>query len=350
MAYANGSDVDLNGILAHIKSFGEDNGWVVDRFVQTDAGGDNDGADDRWLQLHSPQGGYHNLVSIIKNEDAPTRPFPKPILRIFGATGVNLDSPRFDSQPGSSLGPPGGRNNDSNSTLGTGQAVACTNGLRGLFTRYEIYGNAQYIHVMVEIIPGEFAHFGFGMANKQGDFAGGEYGYGTVWYYAQDITTISGGAYNLNNAAFMGSQNNFNAPNNSTGYFKVDVDGRTADWAHPREAVSPLLSCVQSNWRYSTGSRNPLSILRIRANEINGMAPLDPLLLAYQSRDQGCYIGQQVPDVRMVAMDYISPGESIMYGNDEYVCYPVKRKTGQADRPIGEVNSYIFGIAYKKVA
>lgn len=51
----------------------------------------------------------------------------------------------------------------------------------------------------------------------------------------------------------------------------------------------------------------------------------------------------------MVNMKNLVPGEAITIGTDEWVVFPVKKKGAALNGPQGEVNSWTFGYAYRKV-
>ena len=50
---------------------------------------------------------------------------------------------------------------------------------RGSYSAYHFFGTAQYAHCVVDLDGEYFIHFGIGTLNKQGEYIGGQYAYGT---------------------------------------------------------------------------------------------------------------------------------------------------------------------------
>lgn len=354
MGFQAGTATNVNDLLDQLRIFAVAQGWTIDRFIQTDSGGANNGADDMWLQLHSLQGGFHNLISTVENDDVNTSIYPKPWIRGFGATGVNLLSNLFSAQPGSSWSS-NGDTNDSVSALGAQEATFTTDALKGPFTGYNFFGNSQYLHCVVEITPGEYAHFGVGTTDKKGTWDGGEYGFGVSWKYTlSEIAADSSNAYDIDHHYFMGYRGtgSSNGRNGCSGYNKIDLNSRTDDWAR-METITPTSSrsIVTSNASPINNDRGLYQIQRnCPPNRINGVAPLDPFILTVAVRDEGTYICQQVPDMRFVNIETLTPGQSIFYGSDEFIVFPYKKKGAVVDlQQQGELNSWNMGVAYRKV-
>ena len=59
---------------------------------------------------------------------------------------------------------------------------------RGSYSAYHFFGTAQYAHCVVDLDGEYFIHFGIGTLNKQGEYIGGQYAYGT--YVNDDDASI----------------------------------------------------------------------------------------------------------------------------------------------------------------
>ncbi|VEJ09751.1 hypothetical protein [Actinobacillus delphinicola] len=68
----------------------------------------------------------------------------------------------------------------------------------GNFIGYDFFGTADYLHVVVEIKPEQFRHFGIGMLLKEAEFMGGQYAFGTYLYDQDEAKSNS----RLNNYGF----------------------------------------------------------------------------------------------------------------------------------------------------
>lgn len=85
-----------------------------------------------------------------------------------------------------------------------------------------------------------------------------------------------------------------------------------------------------------------------------GGVPLYALPFFYTQSSIGhTYLGE-VPEVRLVSMDNLSPAQELTYGSETWLVFPMKRKGELADTNFGAtpqpvVNSGNYGFAFKKV-
>jgi hypothetical protein len=211
-------------------------------------------------------------------------------------------------------------------------------------------GSTPYIHVVVEVDPGRYRHFGFGNIEKVGDWAGGEYCYGHYW--AQGASAIDYPNSTDHQAGFD------NGPDSNHGTMRLDG----ADF--PNESSSTVWAVITSatflgndtagNPRASVigGARGgPWShyLAWIPTSNTNAYKPLIPIGVMYVDQATSPYtynwLGQQ-PDVAVVNMKNLSPGDEITIGSDTWMVFPWVKK----QYTLGDVEeSWNAGWAYKKV-
>lgn len=191
-----------------------------------------------------------------------------------------------------------------------------TNRLYPPFVGYHFFGQQQYLHIVIEINNGLFAHTGIGVLNKASQYAGGGYVYRTSY--------DSSAFYDRNVKAY----NKYPFED-----YSIHYDGRIhqAVDSYPRE-YGLMKATGPFHWS---------------PNQMNGVAPLFPFLSAVVI-DNATFLLGHAPDVRSVKIDYLQDGESVFFGNDEWVCFPIKRKA-LSKVPEGEFTSDTYGIAYKKI-
>lgn len=192
MAYQTGTVDSAQALLDELGIFAQKNGWKVERFVQA---------------LHlTHQNGKDKWV-------------------IEYTGGIIYTVPCTEFQVGESA----------LSQLGTpaiaGNAVEAihtrtTELGKGNFVSYDFFVTSEYIHVVVEIEADRFRHFGVGLLQKEVEFVGGQYAYGTSMYSQYESSVNS----------------NYNAYGVGSGYRKhsavLRADGLGGDAHSPRYFVS----------------------------------------------------------------------------------------------------------------
>lgn len=318
MAYETGVATGVIDLLAKIRGLADDVGWTIDR------------DDPEELALHHADAGYFTLLATPEEGDIQTDSNPAPYISIWGQTGFDAGA-AHDAQPGSSAGNYGR-----------------TNALRGPFTAYHLFVTTQYIHCAIEIVPGEFAHFHLGLLNKTGGYTGGEYVTGTSWFYA-----LVNDNYN-----YDALSNRHNAPFDGMGYYadgqgalRLDTDGYAAEWGKFTYNNSGAPSIAWGPARLGNNQdRSPYTFYWLSTpNTVNAVSPLAPVLVAFLLRNTKTFLAGAPADLRIVNMRNLTPGETITIGADEWLCFPIKKRGLERLGPDHEVNSGIFGFAYRKV-
>ncbi len=322
MAYETGVATGVVDLLAKIRGLADDIGWTIDR------------DDPEELALHHADAGYFTLLATPEEDDIQTNYDPGPYISIWGQTGFDAGA-AHNAQPGSS-----------------GSMYGRTNALRGPFAAYHLFGTTQYIHCVVEIVPGEFAHFHFGLLDRSGDYVGGEYVTGTSWAYYLTSSNYHYDAWANRHTVPFDGMGYYSAGNfNGQGAVRLDADGYTAEWGRFSYDNGAAQSTAWGPARLGNNQdRSPYTFYWLSTpNTVNALSPLAPLLVAFLLRNTKTFLAGAPADLRIVNMRNLTPGETITIGADQWLCFPIKKRGLERMGPEHEVNSGVFGFAYRKV-
>ena len=325
MAYETGVAASVTALLGTIRVFAAGLGWGIDR--------DNTNE----VALHHADAGWFTLVATPAEDDIYTKSDPGPYLDVWGQTGFDAGA-AYDQQPGSS-----------------GNLHARANALRGPFTAYHLFGTTQYIHCAIEIVPGEFAHIHFGRLVKAGSYEGGEYAAGTAWYYYLQSDNYNGQYDSNRHCVPWDGMSYYSAGAGGAsghGALRFDADGYSAEWGRFTYDRGTGYSSILGPARLGENqNRSPWwSFLFSTPNTVNAVSPLAPIAGAFILRDNKTFLPGAPADIRLVNMRNLVPGETITIGNDEWVCFPIKKRSLQQQDRSNVVNSWIAGYAYRKVS
>lgn len=151
--------------------------------------------------------------------------FKDDMLFVIASTGVDKNRDCFN-QPGASC---------NNSYLKTKTRTSHLQ--NGKFVSYDFFGTAQYLHVCVQYQAERFRHFGFGTLNKEGQYTGGQYVFGT---------TVNNSTYNrprLNDYHTFGMSSGDNSYGPAVRADKIGGDTR-----------APWYFCADSRYEYALSS------------------------------------------------------------------------------------------------
>ena len=308
MAYQTGAAASPLMLLDSIRTFLLGLGWTINYF-----GNDPQGVagDDHWLSVKTPGNKYFNILADYTAQTVHTR----------GATGYTANNNR-NTQPGQAPG------------------WTQTNALSGPFAAYYLFGGAEYLHVVVEVVTNRFAHFHIGTLEKAGNYTGGEYQTGTSInlqpsYQNDPESVYNGYPFDANNAYRSDSYN----------YYRIDADGAQHNWvtATTSNGGSDATRVAQGFLR---GSSSIQSLIGRSPNHLTGQAILLPSLIVGPRPAGGTAIYGTVPDVRAVNIANISPKEVVTIGSDEWMIFPIVRKGWGTQYDMQSGN---YGIAYRKV-
>ena len=217
---------------------------------------------------------------------------------------------------------------------------------------YWFFEQDTYIHIVVEQGTGtqKFAHFGFGILNKEGTWTGGEYAYG--WYKTGTAATSDGAITTSNTFLLDGLATGTTVDDQCATMRMESMPNQVASgkwglvWGGGTVTKTDTAGIARANvcggFRGGPIARN---FGRFSGSAIDGLIPMYPIGTWYDdpSNDRWYYLGNQ-PDVRGVSMASFSGGQEVEVGSDTWVMFPTRYKSsvqaGGCTR-----NS---GIAYKK--
>lgn len=368
MAYATGSAADLPSLMTAIKDFALAEGWTIDKYVNSGTIGNN--------LLFMTKGAcavaFQAAVVTGIADWTTGANVPRTENRLRGAlaTSINTALNTYFGHPGSLV-----------TTATDGDRIEI-NDLDGPFAAYHFFSDpsvSDYVHVVVQCGADRYQHFGFGNVD-QGDFTHAGVGY---------LTGVSRPYWRTHsNAVTANTSNNYNKPGShrsgfATRRIAVESTGSTIDYAdatfafHAPDAlpagwaamhiqrdayvarVANLLHFVPYN--IIQGPRNevvlqaPINAMVTynNANNFSGVAAMFgvPAVLSRTGPNQNCYVGD-IPNVRLLNMDGMAPGQELTFGGETWVVFPNLRQTGWGNAAVqgDQATSGHYGTAHKKVA
>lgn len=323
MAYQTGTANNLSDLLSKLATFAQTLGWVVDKLITGTQPG---------LFVHNAHGYWSTGVGTSLYDT----------LYISGNTGFDT-SVAWNAQPGTSMtyhGP-----------WGTYYGVGTTN-LTGPFTSYDFFGTPDYLHVVVQISPGRFRHFGIGILDKEGDYTGGHYAYGT--------RVNTGGSYiGRPDIAYhtYPLSDTVSATYNSSYYTSiVRADGLGTTLPHwflfgsPTAGVGAMGSGCSVTGLAERPHPDTLAVVTSQSQLGAAVAPVPNAILGRSADGLWRRLGV-VPDYGVCRMSGIAPRSRFSVNGDDWMIVPAMqlRDTTNAYGDGGD-NSHLLGYAYRIVA
>lgn len=332
MAFQTGTATTIENLMTQLSTFVQANGWTQDFFNSGDPGTIGFSKNQNFVSFQwSETADGLGTMAIYQARAADQAPTTDP----WTATG--------DSGAGLA----------SNITSFFDDGLSC-NAFAGPHTGYWFFeqdSGPAYVHVVVEVDAGRYRHFGFGQIDKIGDWVGGEYTYGIKIFQggqSEDPTS------SFNNYGIDSSNTQVSADGGAT----LRVEGHTGEpsaatiWAAFFNGTvgndrggNPRWRGVHG-WRYSPEFG---SLYWMRISEASAFKPMFPIEMAVAdfagAPDLIYKLGYQ-PDVRMVNIANLVPGQIINIGGDDWYFFPVVRKQRlQVDTE----ETFNWGVAYKRV-
>jgi len=320
---------DFKAMLVVVRDFLSTNGWTV----ITDA----IAASSSLVVRNSSGHNYRLIETRTSRTDFFTGAF----------TDTTLNC-QFD--PGNTGGNPGGY-------LTTGDC----NDMTGPFPSLWVFTDeaATFCHIVAQTAPVRYAHASFGKVDSKGlHTASIDYVAGTYWNYWATLE-------NYTNS--IGDGNPFNNPQSGT--HQIDhIDG-TLWLGIPDGVLDPSLfftdgHVVSQAWRLSdreygknTATNNTSRwtdyFCNITNKTFTGGVILTPLPIAANpaSQDVMAIVGE-IPQMALVNMQGLSPGQTLVFGNDEWLVFPIKQfglaeAAKYGSNPLPQPNSWRYGFAYR---
>lgn len=220
-----------------------------------------------------------------------------------------------------------------------GCGVSVTNGMWGPFVAYHIFVESNYLQVVVEVAPRTYCHFGYALHENKWSYVGGESIYGTFWNHSTSYRTAP---TSIQHSTPYAGQSVYYR--NCT--VRCDVEGVSpnyfSNYAYAYQDDTEMLG------GYPLGTRATFGTLayEFSPSTLNGIEQLFPVINGIKRSDKFRLIGS-VPNMRSVNITNREHGETIQYGSDEWVVFPMKKK--QLTTPEREdLGSDAYGLAYKK--
>lgn len=327
MTYQTGTALHIDDLLSKLSTFAATDGWTVNKTV---AGGGDGHSSELYLEngecvvsmeavVTSGNNQYHGVLQAKDKED----------LRMYGSTSFDGGA-AVNAQPNTS-------------------GYTETTWLLPNMILYKFFSDptVPYIYIAIEVIPGEFRHFGFGVMEKIGAFDGGMFLFGT--HHDQPSSGIDNPNSSTHKWAFCKSQSNSaSGPDN----IRANVDG--AMWKNMRTGAVASQKALGVYGDIATPGALLDSFLNQRAsdrlgtpNSFNGVSPLFSGPVIIDRASLYSIIGHFV-DVRFLNIKDITPNTIQVLGSDNWHVFPVSTKklpTLRDDLP----NSGYYGIAFKEI-
>lgn len=318
MSYETGGATGPNDLLDKIRVFALALGWTVDYFGARTSGSSNQA-------LLINQGGvFLGFVSDVTT--AGTADDPAGYLGSFTYPGPYVNTTDKADQ--------------ANRTV-----LTFANKMPGPFQAYHLFGTATYLHAVVEAQPGSFRHIGAGTLAKAGAVTSGAYSFGSRWNYnAAYVNSIVSGYHAIPWDGFRNA-----SLWRGTG-LRVDKDGVSPQNIELMDSASDV-GALAGGWAgfYGTGNDHAATPVRglmaLKPSDLTGRAPLFPLIVSVFRPSSFVSLVGAAPDIRVVRMDNLSPGDAVTLGPDTWRVFPVIRKNGAS----GQENSGLYGFAYRVV-
>lgn len=222
-------------------------------------------------------------------------------------------------------------------------------------------GDAPYIHLVVQKASGRFCHLSLGVVDKKGAaFTGGAFLFGMRYYWAFS-TNGTGASSNGSNVAGGGHYTPLSSggPTGFANYnvYMGDVDpgvviSDTSQTTYANGKLASLYSTTLSINASSFNSRWLNPFFHLGPAPLNGVTPLmEAPVMRYSGNNRLQYIGS-VPGWRCCSMIGREEAETVTFGTDEWMIFPVKRFLPWNPEPYDQklVTSGPYGYAIKKVA
>jgi hypothetical protein len=317
MAYQTGTATGIDDLVDKIRIFLNAQGWTIDKWVAPSSGYD--------AELYVSNGEVY--VSMDTNKQSGTQAYhgvtqviDRPYLRAWINGGFNT-SLAVDNQP----------NNDPNNY------PAEADWLLEPMTVYHFFEDDIYFHCVVETIPGEYVHFGWGQVEKLGTFNYGTYVYGTKWAQSSSyIDEYASGQHCTPLAGYIGEATNYCSK------IMHDIEGVLT---HYRISSSGGIYKGYGPGRFGIMSHDLWSV---GPNNFNGLTTLQPPWVFTEAPSSLIRPVGQIKDMRSINVKAFSPGDTWTIGGDTWYIFPTVTKK-DPDLKDNLPNSGWLGWAFKRV-
>jgi hypothetical protein len=347
MAYATGSATTLTDLLSAIRTFAIAQGWTIDKW--TPASNLLFLSDDltkvAFQAAVEPLTSFETGAAVVINQTV-----------LYGAlaTGINAGLNTFWGHPGSIV------------TAANDVDAVRINDLSGPFPSYHLFADpalGRHIHVVVQTASDRWQCFGFGRVDKGGlTHAGSSYltGGSRSWVRAAGAVDAALQYYNLASGFTTG----FAVNAGRTGINNAVLNLYSPDALPDDSAEWPKMIASASIMPHLTGRSRPdewpgernahllSGVVRHPVSQFSGAAMFHalPVVQMAAGASKLCWVGD-FPNVRLVNMDGMRPGQLVEIAADDWLVFPVGRQVpwGTQVQTGFQFSTGQYALAFKRV-
>jgi hypothetical protein len=209
----------------------------------------------------------------------------------------------------------------------------------GPYTSYHFFAGDEegcpYLNAIIEFTAGRFRHLAFGKLIKRGNYTGGTYVDGVRWNNNNAYQNIPD---RVEHTVICDANSS-----SGSGHFACDYDGKTNNWQRCITTAGTAYALGSARSNSMTQMYNAVGVQNW--NMRNLMWPLS--YFANRASNLRSPVGR-IPNMRMVNMKNLLPGETLTVGGDGWMVFPLVQRTeswGSGNSAI-ESSGY-YGYAYK---
>ena len=316
MPYETASASSTNDLIDKLRIFALAEGWTIDYHGgRTNPGGGAQAGSNNALLLH--KSGLYACFYTDTSSNTSTDPTPR--IACYTYPGPFVSNDGTDLQAGKT-------------------ATSAANALGGPYVAYHFFLSdaTPYLHVVLEVTSGRFAHLGVGVLDKSGGGTAVAYGYGLRWNWTipNDYTSM------FHNTPWQEGNSSSTSPGGLA--LRADSDSISPRNYELRDAGAAR---AFGGW-LNTGRDLGQQFMRLGPSALTGRTILVPPIVMVERGSGSFSLAGSPHDLRLVRIDNLAPGEIITIGADDWKVFPVIRKNG----PSGVENSAAFGYAYRVLA
>lgn len=315
MAYQTGTSTTIENLMTQLSTFLVANGWTEDFVTLGDPGRMGLSKNSifvafQWSETADSNSGTLAIYQNLSNDDSTN---------VWNSTG--------DSGSGAAT--------QTVNSFDSARGVQNFAGPHAAYHFFEQNASPAYCHIVVEVDTNRFRHFGFGELEKIGDWVGGEYCYGHTWtQLAGSIDLPSSTAHSVlldaqTQGLGLGHESSIHArgfPEQAAGDRWITV-GRLAGF--PATGTDRAGNDRMAGLGSSRGAFVGAYMSGHRLSQLTAFKPLIPMpVFMYNNTpapDLVRFIGTH-PDVRLVNMANIDPGETFTIAGETWFIFPWVRK------------------------
>lgn len=315
MAYQTGTSTTIENLMTQLSTFLVTNGWAQDFFTSGDPGRMGLSKNTifvafQWSETADSNSGTLAIYQNLSNDDATS------VWLSTGDSGNGYPSTVVNN-------------------FDTERSIQDFAGPHAAYHFFEQDANPAYCHIVVEVDTNRFRHFGFGEIEKIGDWTGGEYCYGHTW--AQDNISID----KPSAASHVILMDSYGSSLSALHLATMHVEG------FPEQGVSDKWMIIgkagtfpasgtdragenrMSAFGSSRGAIVGGYMSQFRISQLTAFKPLLPMPVFMSnttpSPDTVRFVGSH-PDVRLVNMANLDPGQTLSIAGETWFIFPWVRK------------------------